>query len=81
MRMAHPGTFGVPTMEELAAIKPGDSVKVCAEGERFWATVNQHTSGLIIATVDNDLTNTEAHGLRLGDTITVERRHIYQILK
>jgi hypothetical protein len=46
-------------------------------GERFWVLVKSiGDDGTFEATVDNNLVYTPWHGLRLGDTISFEARHI-----
>jgi hypothetical protein len=40
MHIENPSTFEAPSKEELDNLKKGDSVKVCAAGERFWCTVD-----------------------------------------
>jgi hypothetical protein len=79
MHNSHPDRFEAPTLEELAGIKTGDTVKVCTAGERFWTTVISVNGETITASVDNDLVNTRIHGLKFGDSITFEKRHIYAI--
>jgi len=79
MQRQYPETFEAPTMDELYALRPGMSVKVCAAGERFWVTITGIVGDLIGGKVDNDLIGTPAHGMRYGDAITFERRHVYQI--
>lgn len=79
MRIENPDTFDAPCKEGLDAIKEGDSVKVCNEGERFWVTVTKIEDQKITGTVDNDLVRSEMHGLNYGDEISFEKRHIYSI--
>lgn len=73
----YPDTFEVPGLPELAAIKPGDYVKIGAElgattgvkCERFWVDVIAVTQTTIIATVSNHLFYTNKHKLKYGDTV------------
>ncbi len=66
---------------------PGDYAKVCVEfeehkgctGERFWVRVTLAEPGHYQGVVDNELCHTEAHGLRCGDVIAFDYRHIYNI--
>jgi hypothetical protein len=66
---------------------PGDYAKVCVEfrdhngykGERFWVRIASALSGQYQGIIDNDLDHTEAHGLRCGDLIAFDYRHIYNL--
>ena len=66
---------------------PGDYAKVCAEfdehngctGERFWVKITWADSGQYQGVIDNNLCHTEAHGLRYGDLIAFDYRHIYNL--
>ncbi|QIF04149.1 hypothetical protein [Roseimicrobium sp. ORNL1] len=66
---------------------PGDYAKVCVEfsdhkgytGERFWVRVTSAEPGQYRGVVDNDLEHTEAHGLRYGDLIAFDYRHIFDL--
>lgn len=78
MHRKHPQTFYAPSPQELNALKVGDSVKVCTADERFWVTLTQ-IGQTLTGTVDNDLVNTNIHGLKLGDTVQFNREHIYNI--
>ena len=80
MHRQHPDTFAAPSAGELAAISPGDSVKVCTGDERFWVTVTRVDGGHIVGTVDNDLIFTAEHGLNYGDEIHVGAEHVYDII-
>ena len=80
MSQKHPETFQAPLMEELDAITEGMHVKVCASDERFWCFVEKINADRITAIVDNELLGTEAHGLKYGDTVEFDKRHVYQIL-
>lgn len=79
MSRLHPQTFDVPAPEILAAIRPGTFVKVCAEPERFWVEVVAVEGDGIMGRVSNDLVHTARHGLRDGDNVTFEKRHIYYV--
>jgi hypothetical protein len=73
-----PSTFEAPTAADLAQVEPGASVKVCAnDTERFWVSVTSVEGEAVTGAVDNDLVCTDEHGLRYGDTITFEKRHIF----
>lgn len=66
---------------------PGDYAKVCVEfdehkgytGERFWVRVTFAEAGQYQGVIDNDLDHTEAHGLRCGDLIAFDYRHVYNL--
>lgn len=49
-------------------------------GERFWLLLETISDGHYIGTVNNDLAYTAYHGLKFGDLLTVERRHIMDVL-
>ncbi|WP_435008061.1 hypothetical protein P12x_005330 [Tundrisphaera lichenicola] len=80
MNRKHPTTFEVPSDAELAAIKAGDSVKVCTCDERFWVTVTEVSEHRIAGTVDNDLIFTDEHGLDYGDVVRFTRENVYSII-
>ena len=78
-----PDTFYAPPAEELAAIMPGDCVKVCARGvpgevmaERFWLLVHEIQGELITGEVNNNLL---FHPLELGELVTVHTDNVYDI--
>ncbi len=78
MKRIHPDTFDVPDQNDLRELKIGDSVKVCAFRERFWAEITAIEGYKITARVDNILlTNV----IKYNETIEFESRHIYDILK
>jgi len=79
MAKAHPHTFEVPSPEDLANIKIGDSVKICAQRERFWATVTKFDGFNIEAIVDNDLIYFDEHGFHCKDIITFTINNVYSI--
>lgn len=79
MAKKHPETFIAPSEADLAQIKEGMHVKVSAANERFWCLVEAIDQDRITATVDNEVLGTPAHGLKYGDTVEFEKRHIYQI--
>lgn len=75
----HPETFDAPTEKELDKVEVGGIVKVCLDHERFWTIVKEVEGNRIKAEVNNDLLFTDKHGLRCGDIISFEKRHIYSI--
>lgn len=78
MHRKYPKSFGVPSKRKLDALKPRSVVKVCNGKERFWTVVRNVRGSQITATVDNALVDKEC-GYKAGDTITFEKRHIYDI--
>ncbi|WP_252179475.1 hypothetical protein [Endozoicomonas sp. 4G] len=75
----HPETFKAPTPGELAQVRKGSFVKVCAEPERFWVLVEHVIDGMVQGVIDNDLIFTERHGLVCDQRISFELDKIYQI--
>lgn len=80
LHTSHPGTFDVPSVVELYKITTGMFVKVCTGHERFWVRVMGVTGNEIRGAVDGKLMNRFKHGLKLGDVIKFEKRHVYAIL-
>lgn len=80
MNKANPATFEVPSRKELSTIKPGDFVKVCAGGERFWVKVFYVGKIEISGFVDNDLLMTDEHGYSCGSIVRLAREHVYDIM-
>ena len=76
MGRKHPDTFEAPTLDELVAIAPGDSVKICvtAARERFWTLVESVQGDMIHATVDNHLDGLDWPP---GKMLVFERKHVY----
>ena len=83
MSIIHKKTFEIPSNDEIMAIRPGDFVKVCASGERFWVMIEftDFSAGKLYGRVDNDLVSTEFHGLKIGNNIEVNFHNIYAIQK
>lgn len=89
MHIEHTETFEVPTNDELANIKEGSFVKVCADysnivshginSERFWVNVIFVDGDEIHGKVDNDLIGTACHGLSYGDIIKFKKCNVYAI--
>lgn len=76
MSHSNPDTFEAPNEDELSAIRPGDHTKVCKGGERFWVFVTSVTPKRVIGRVANQLIFND---LKVGETIALERRHVYSI--
>lgn len=79
MAKLYPATFEAPTAAELASIRPGSLIKICAGDERFWVKVTQRAGDQLAGTVDNDLIRTDRHGLTLGNSVSFEARHVYAV--
>jgi len=63
----------------LKELKPGAFVKVIASGERFWVHVTKVSGSTVTGAVDNDLVNTDIHGLRLQDFIEFSKDKIFAL--
>lgn len=78
----HPETFQAPCPMRLGLLRPGDSVKICAEGkeggERFWVEVLGINGKKILGSVANDLIC--GHEFDFGTHVEFEMRHIYDTL-
>lgn len=80
----HPDFELLPHPERVS-LKVGDVAKVCMRfkghkqcgGERFWILITSSDNGIYAGTVDNTLNYTEFHGLKNGDIIAFDYRHIY----
>ena len=81
MALAHPKTFKIPPAELLATIKPGSTVKVGVQPERFWVIVTKVIDSKISGVVDNDLIYTHIHGLDFDDNVEFEMRNVLDILE
>ncbi len=88
----NPVTYPIPTDEQKHSIQKDDLVKIAVEGfhvhltdktaidgERFWVSVEKIRSERLRGTVANDLHFTQQHGLRSGDNVSFEFRHIIDI--
>jgi hypothetical protein len=81
MNEGHPESFGVPSADEPAGVAPGDAVKVCAGGERFWVAVTAVDGPEVVGSIDTVLLMTDEHGLNRGDTVRFGREHVYDLIK
>lgn len=81
MAKNHPATFDAPTADQLAAIKPGDFVKVSIGKERFWNIVKSINGNVINAVVNNNLLNTKHHGYRCDDEIQFKLDNVFDIME
>ena len=82
MQKMYPATFEVPSPDELAKVRSGSLVKICADDvERFWVIVTVVEGNSLQGTVDNVLRYTDVHQLKSDDVVSFELRHIYQIFQ
>jgi hypothetical protein len=82
MQKMYPATFEAPSSDELAKLRVGSLVKICADDvERFWVIVTVVDGNSLQGTVDNDLRHTNVHQLKSDDVVSFELRHIYQIFQ
>ena len=80
----HPN-FELLPHAERASLRVGDVAKVCLrfeghpeyQGERFWVLIQTSCEGVYTGTVDNNLIHTPLHGLKNGDQVAFDYRHIY----
>lgn len=79
MHRENPDRFEVPSTEELKSIKAGHYVKVATGNERFWVHVTEVTRDSIKGKVNNDLMNTDIHGLKACDDVEFTTDNIYDI--
>jgi hypothetical protein len=79
MAKKNPSSFEVPTNDELDGINVGANVKVCTGDERFWVDVSEVKGNKIVGTVNNDLFNTDIHGLGFGDVVSFFKKNVYSI--
>ncbi|MFZ6727484.1 hypothetical protein ACO0K2_18490 [Undibacterium sp. MH2W] len=78
----YPETFEAPSQDELASVREGSLVKICANDvERFWVIVKNVDGDKLQGTVDNELSHGEVHHLKCDDVVSFELRHIYQIFQ
>jgi hypothetical protein len=80
MHRQYPDTFEAPTDHELATIRPGQFIKVCRDGERFWLAVTGASGRYLIASIANPLVTSGNARLAMGKAVRVEPRHVYSIM-
>ena len=73
----YPATFERPGTDLLLLLRPGDSVKITRNGERFWVKLTDVRGLRLEGTVDNQLVFNP--DLPLGREICFERRHVYDV--
>jgi hypothetical protein len=74
-------TFDIPSHVLRANIHVGGHAQICVGGERFWVIVTRNIAGRYEGVVDNDLVCTFEHGLKLGDVVRFEARHVFQVFQ
>lgn len=85
----NPNSFFIPSPEDVAAIVPGDRVKIGLErdavpgeinGERFWLEVTEvEGTGSDRRITGELITGLIVFDIELGEEFTVEARHILDI--
>ena len=75
----HPDTFGRVSEELIDQTRAGDLVKICTGGERFWVVVTSVAGIVLHGQISNHLHRTDQHGLKHGDFVSFERRHVYDV--
>jgi hypothetical protein len=76
IQIEHPDTFQRPEPEELAAVCPGNVVKVGDGGERFWVVVKTRVGKIFTGTVNNMLLFSR---LKFGSPIKFHTDNIFDI--
>lgn len=87
MAALHPDTFNVPEEIDIKTLRVGAFARVCAGEERFWVVITKVNAALFEGAAANSFEGTVAndlilrsHGLKFGDLIYFESKHIYSIL-
>lgn len=71
-------SFHAPS-DDLISLRPGDFVKVCSGGERFWVVLTKIMPGhMLQGKVNNDITHP---GLRRGDVIQFSTANVFDVLR
>jgi hypothetical protein len=84
----HHQKFDALSHDKRYNLKIGDGAKVCVAfgkgqgvtGERFWVDITAAREGRYEGKVDNVLSYSALHGLYLGDLISFDYRHIYDVV-
>lgn len=79
MHSENPESFEVPAHRELDALGRDCVVKICVGNERFWTKIIHVDGEKITAIIQNDLLNTDQHGLNYNDVIEFEKKNVYSI--
>jgi hypothetical protein len=85
---AYPQTWEPVPVEQLNRIAPLWLVKIGVvsdhprSGERFWCRVQKvGTDGIVVKVVQRDMLFSHLHQIEDGDVLTVEPRHILDLLQ
>ncbi len=74
-----------PDAAKLASLQPGDFVQLIKARERFWCRIltipGERALYAWSGRIDNDLLNTDDHGLENGDWISFRQDEVIQALK
>jgi hypothetical protein len=79
-----PDSWQHPPEGILAAIRPGDCVKIAVEGadvpgERFWTVVQEVSESAYVVRVENDLLFSQKHQIHCGDILCINRQNIIDV--
>ncbi|RPH74009.1 hypothetical protein EHM76_04390 [bacterium] len=82
-----PATFKVPSKRRLSRIARDMFVKIGiavegSNGERFWVIVKRHNykEGYLIGEVNNDLVDTDLHGISCRDILRFNLENVMDIM-
>ena len=80
MKNEFPGSFFLPSEEQIAGIVPGTYVKVSSYGERFWVCVVKVEGDTIDGVIDNTLLRPINRSmLERGHCIRLQAHHILDV--
>lgn len=65
----------------LEKVAPGWYVQISTKHERFWVKIYQREGDKITGIVDNNLVDTDSHGLEYGDTIEFSIDNVFEVQK
>ena len=77
MHAAHPDSFWAPSRAELRAIRPGYTVKVCCNSERFWVDITRVRGQEVSGTIANVLVCEQP--FNSGDLIHFHKKNIFDL--
>lgn len=86
MAQKFPDCFYAPSSDDIYRLRPGDSIKICNNEERFWVKIidirkyplRKALKWTFLGEVDNCLITDRPYDL--GDMVEFEGCHIYQIV-
>jgi hypothetical protein len=76
----HGASFALPDPDRLAALEPGDFVKVCRHDERFWIEITKVREDVLHGTVANRLGMPGNEDLPVGAVITARWKNVYDTI-